>query len=77
MKPTLVIHGTADRIVPYSHGQEVFRRVTVVNKRFVSVEGAGHCDFQSFLGEKYIPLLVDFILSPVRPCDMGAKTVSP
>ena len=59
--PTLVIHGTADNIVPYSHGKEVFRRITVPSKRFVSVDGAGHCNFQYFLGEKYVPLLVDFI----------------
>ena len=59
--PTLVIHGTADSIVPYSHGKEVFRRIPVSNKRFVSVDGAGHCNFQCFLGEKYVPLLVDFI----------------
>ena len=59
--PTLVIHGTADSIVPYSHGQEVFRRITVSGKRFVSVNGAGHCNFQYFLGEKYVPLLVGFI----------------
>lgn len=59
--PTLVIHGTADSIVPYLQGQEVFRRIKVANKRFVSVDGAGHCNFQYFLGEKYVPLLVDFI----------------
>ena len=59
--PTLVIHGTADSIVPYSQGQEVFRRITVAGKRFVSVNGAGHCNFQYFLGEKYVPLLVGFI----------------
>ena len=59
--PVLVIHGTADSIVPYSHGLEVFRRITVANKRFVSVDGAGHCNLQYFLGEKYVPLLVDFI----------------
>ena len=59
--PTLVIHGTADRIVPHAHGREVYRRIPVANKRFVSVDGAGHCNFQYFLGEKYVPLLVDFI----------------
>ena len=59
--PTLVIHGTADSIVPYSQGREVFRRIPVTNKRFVSVDGAGHCNFQYFLGEKYVPQLVDFM----------------
>lgn len=59
--PTLVIHGTADNIVPCSHGREVFRRISLSNKRFVPVDGAGHCNFQYFLGEKYVPLLVDFI----------------
>ena len=59
--PALVIHGTADSIVPYAHGREVYRRIPVANKLFVSVDGAGHCNFQYFLGEKYVPLVVDFI----------------
>ena len=63
--PTLVIHGTADGIIPCSQGREVFRRINVANKRFVSVDGAGHCNFQYFLGEKYVPLLVDFIRTTV------------
>ena len=59
--PTLVIHGTADSVVPFEQGRAVFTRIASKTKRFVPVKGADHCTFQYFLGEKYVPLLVDFI----------------
>jgi len=38
--PILILHGTADRVVPFSHG----RRLAALNDRadFVAVDGAGH-----------------------------------
>ena len=38
--PTLVIHGTADGLVPFACGQDTARRIP--NARFVPVEGMGH-----------------------------------
>ncbi len=38
--PTLVIHGTADRAVDFSHAESVARRIP--GARLVAVEGAGH-----------------------------------
>ncbi len=61
--PALVIHGTCDDVVPYSQGESVFNRLPSNDKTFVPVEDAGHCDFQRKLGDKYIPLLLDFISS--------------
>ncbi len=41
--PLLIVHGTADRIVPFTHGQELFRSAPEP-KNFLVVEGAGHSD---------------------------------
>jgi 3-oxoadipate enol-lactonase len=41
--PTLVVHGTADRIVPYENGVELERRLP--NARFETFDGAGHLLF--------------------------------
>ena len=59
--PTLVIHGMSDSIVPFEHGKAVFEHLASGNKKFIPVEGADHCNFQYFLGEKYVPTLVEFM----------------
>ena len=41
--PVLYIHGTADRVVPYNMGLELFQR-SGGRKRFVAVAGGGHDD---------------------------------
>ncbi len=59
--PSLVIHGTSDDVVPFSHGEAVFNRIASREKAFVTVKDAGHCTFQTKLGDDYIPLLLNFI----------------
>lgn len=71
--PALVIHGMVDGVIPFSHGQAVFRQISSKYKRFVPVDGAGHCDFQIVLGEKYVPLLRDFILK--KDYNVAAKGI--
>jgi len=41
--PLLVLHGTADRVVPFSQGERVFA-AAAEPKRFVAFEGGGHSD---------------------------------
>lgn len=41
--PTLVVHGDADRVVPYANGVDVARRIP--GARFERFEGAGHLLF--------------------------------
>ena len=38
--PTLVIHGKADALVPFAHGQDTAQRIA--RSRFVPIEGMGH-----------------------------------
>ena len=39
-KPTLVIHGTEDRVVPYGNGELLARRIA--NAKLVTLKGCGH-----------------------------------
>jgi hypothetical protein len=47
--PLLSIHGTADSIIPFSHGKRLFA-IAKEPKQFVSVEGADHNDFIDVMG---------------------------
>jgi len=58
--PFLLIHGTADTVVPYAHSKRLFEKAGEP-KRLVTVEGGGHC--VAFAPEnlgRYADLLVDF-----------------
>lgn len=59
--PLLLVHGTADRIVPIDEGRSVYgaaRRVSITRphamKRFVAIEGAGHNDLFAVGGRDYL-----------------------
>lgn len=45
--PLLIVHGTADRVVPYASGRGLFD-AAVDPKEFVSIEGAGHNNLEEF-----------------------------
>ena len=40
----LVIHGTADGVVPFSHGERLFKLSPSSEKEFLSIKGGGHND---------------------------------
>ena len=47
-EPLLVVHGTADRVVPYDEG--LLLAQAVPGARFLSVPGAGHDDLDAVAG---------------------------
>ncbi|MDY7008410.1 MAG: alpha/beta hydrolase [Cyanobacteriota bacterium] len=57
--PVLVIHGSADRVIPFSHGKQLF---TAANEPKLSlwVDGAGHIDLLEVAGEKYEKVMIEF-----------------
>jgi fermentation-respiration switch protein FrsA (DUF1100 family) len=57
--PVLVIHGTADQIVPLWHGQRLFETAREP-KRALWVDGAGHNDLMLVAGERYARALAAF-----------------
>lgn len=59
--PTLIIHGTADWIVPYEEGELIYETIPEgVYKKLISIEGAGHNNIFSFQDE-YFPPLKEFV----------------
>ena len=57
----LMIHGTGDRVVPYSQGQALFELANE-QKRFVSVEGGDHNTLVDDMGfDNYCKLITDFV----------------
>jgi 2-hydroxy-6-oxonona-2,4-dienedioate hydrolase len=56
--PTFVVHGTADRIIPYTHGEWVAQ--TVPGARLLSIEGGGHLSFFVH-SEITLPALEEFL----------------
>ncbi|TFF97643.1 MAG: hypothetical protein EU547_03800 [Promethearchaeota archaeon] len=56
-KPTLIIHGTNDWIIPNSEGQLLYDSLPDnIYKRFILIEGAGHNNIFSFTEEYFQPL---------------------
>ena len=63
--PLLIIHGTRDTVVPYSHGEALFE-AAAGPKRLYSVEGGGHNNLLFKAGERYWETLREFLASPER-----------
>ncbi len=58
--PLLLIHGTADKIVPYSHSEMLLAEANEP-KRLVTVEGGEHLDIMTdCYGATYQDMLIDF-----------------
>ncbi len=58
--PVLVIHGTADKVIPFSHGLRIYAAVPGPKYK-LWVEGAGHNDFIELAGDDYWRALRDFM----------------
>lgn len=58
--PVLVIHGNADRVIPFYHGQQLFAMVDQPKLSFW-VNGAGHLNLLEVAGEEYVKVMTEFI----------------
>lgn len=58
--PILVIHGTEDRTVPFSHALRIWKRIEGPKQKLF-VEGAGHGDLLEHAGLRYWDTVMDFI----------------
>jgi abhydrolase domain-containing protein 17 len=58
--PVLVIHGTADPTIPFSHGRKLFAAAPEP-KRCLWVKGAGHNDVMETAGEAYWKTVGEFL----------------
>ena len=58
--PLLLLHGTDDAVIPYSHSERLFARAAEP-KRLVRIEGGAHTEaFTPRFGAVYRELLIDF-----------------
>ena len=57
--PLLVMHGTADEVVPFAHGEAVYAAATMPQKTFRRVDGLGHNGHWSVAGQKAIYRFID------------------
>ena len=61
--PLLIIHGTEDRVISFSHGKKLFKLSPSRSKFFFPVEGAGHNNLYKSFSEK-IFLAIHAFASP-------------
>ena len=61
--PLLVIHGDQDTIVPMERSKELYDAVSSVDKRFVTIKGAGHNDLMAMGIDRYFQAIKEFIVA--------------
>lgn len=66
--PLLVVHGTADRTIPFQQGQALYE-LAPHPKRFYAIQGAAHTNLHEAGGETYIRVLREFLATPAVKSD--------
>ena len=74
----LLLHGTDERVIPYSQGQALFKLANEP-KRFVTVEDGDHNTLVDDMGfENYLKVIKEFVdgagLEPRQPDMNGGET---
>lgn len=64
--PTLMIHGAQDQLVPWGSAQEFFNTLTMDQKRFETIPGAGHNDILGLGWQQYMAAIQAFVREPSR-----------
>jgi pimeloyl-ACP methyl ester carboxylesterase len=60
--PLLVIHGTADRVVPYTHGTQLYdAAVNTSRKQFYKIDGGGHGNLLAKEKDNFLKTIADFL----------------
>jgi len=70
--PVLIIHGTEDSVINFSHGQKLFA-LAQAPKQFFAVEGADHNDLNEVGGARYLETLQTFAKSLTNQRDAVQK----
>ena len=61
--PVLVVHGTRDRVLPFSMGEAIFKELKT-RKEFIRIDDRGHNDLTSGDSSKYWNPILEFISKP-------------
>jgi hypothetical protein len=67
-KPTLIIHGLRDSLVPFSEAKENYQNAGAVNKRLVTID-AGHNDIMSVEADVYFGSIERFVRAYDSPAE--------
>jgi len=65
-KPTLVIHGDLDQILPVTEGQELYQNSGAVEKKLLIITGADHNNVMVINQELYFGTIEEFVKSHGR-----------
>ena len=68
--PRLVMHGTADELIPFSMGEKL-RDATSPPAEFHAIEGAGHNDTYAVGGREYAEAVRRFVDKCLRGAELG------
>ena len=60
--PVLILHGTQDQVIPFTHGQSLYETAHGP-KTLVAIPGADHNDVVEVGGDRYNQALQDFAAS--------------
>ncbi len=60
-RPTLIIHGENDQIIPVQEGRELYENSPAKDKRIFIVPGADHNDVMVVRQEQYFQVIADFV----------------
>jgi len=61
--PTLIVHGTADMIIPVADADALFRASPSKGKRLVKIQGAGHNNLMAVGMEEYMQAVAELVRS--------------
>jgi len=79
--PVLIVHGTEDRVVPFSHGKHLFEALRKANHRrdrvqLYEVEGCGHNDIEYRKGRQFKRRLRAFVRTQIKRQHSATQTIA-
>ena len=73
--PTILVHGTADQIVPFNHSERLFEALQKESRaRPLFIEGMGHNNVHSVVRPMFIARLNEFLDTKVWPNAVGGAS---
>lgn len=60
-QPVMIIHGTNDRVIPYTHGWKLYENFWSKNKNFITLDSYGHSSILQTFEAQLTPLFHEFL----------------
>jgi len=64
--PVMIIHGTADEFIPYSHAEEIHSKIPTTRKILRPVQGANHADVLATDSSRIFVEMAAFLIDAAR-----------